>query len=149
KVSHRLKYLLQTGEDPDDSTRYCYANGTPDRSRALYAVIQAMLSAGHDDATIASVVMDQRYRISDKVLSQKNARDPRYWDQTKHWVAKEIARAKAKQSPTLVVRGQATPHTKTPEGDNSLISLHASAPWPELAEQAYYGLSGEIVHTIE
>src|SRR5262245_4479883 len=46
--------------------------------------------AGHDDATIASVVMDQRYGISAKVLSQNNARNSRYRDQTKAWVAKEI-----------------------------------------------------------
>ena len=58
-------------------------------------MLQALLSAGHDDATLASVVMDERYGISAKVLSQKNARNPRYWDQTKHWW-KEIARAKAK-----------------------------------------------------
>src|SRR5215472_5481980 len=99
KVSHRIKYLIQTGEDPDDPTRYCYPNGAPDRSRALFAVIQALLGVGHDDATIASVVMDQRYGISAKVLSQKNARNSRYWEQTKTWIAKEIARAKAKQLP--------------------------------------------------
>src|SRR5262249_52633034 len=108
QVSHRIKYLIQTGEDPDDAARYSYPNGTPDRSRALFAVIQALLSAGHDEATIASVVMDQRYGISSKVLSQKNARNPRYWAQTKTWVAKEIARAKAKQLPQLSVSGQAT-----------------------------------------
>ena len=130
QVSHRIKYLIQTGEDPDDPNRYCYPNGTPDRSRALFAVIQAMLSAGHDDATIASVVMDQRYAISAKVLSQKHARNPRYWEQTKTWVAKEIARAKAKQLPQLSVSGQATRHTETPEEDNSLNSLFSPIPWP-------------------
>ena len=149
QVSHRIKYLIQTGEDPDDPNRYCYPNGTPDRSRALFAVIQAMLSAGHDDATIASVVMDQRYAISAKVLSQKHARNPRYWEQTKTWVAKEIARAKAKQLLQLSVSGQATRQTETPEQDNSLNSLFAPLPWPELAEQAYYGLAGKIVRTIE
>ena len=66
QVSHRIKYLIQTGEDPDDPNRYAYPNGTPDRSRALFAVIQALLAAGHDDATIASVIMDQRYGISSK-----------------------------------------------------------------------------------
>jgi hypothetical protein len=115
KVSHRIKYLIQTGEDPDDPTRYCYPNGTPDRSRALFAVIQALLGAGHDDATIASVVMDQRYGISEKVLSQKNAKNPRYWDQTKTWMAKEIARAKAKQLLQCSVNGPAPqPSAPTP-----------------------------------
>ena len=115
QVSHRIKYLIQTGEDPDDPNRYCYPNGTPDRSRALFTVIQALLSAGHDDATIASIVMDQRYAISAKVLSQKNARNPRYWEQTKTWVAKEIARAKAKQLPRLTsaVRRHGTPRRQT------------------------------------
>jgi hypothetical protein len=137
KVSHRIKFLMQTGEDPDDPTRYCYPNGTPDRSRALFAVIQAMLDAGHDNATLASVVMDPRYGISAKVLSQKNARNPRYWEQTKHWVAQEIARAKTKA------------HIVNPEGDNSLFSLFSPDPWPALADEAYDGLAGEIVWTIE
>jgi hypothetical protein len=149
QVSHRIKYLIQTGEDPDDPNRYCYPNGTPDRSRALFAVIQALLSAGHDDATIASVVMDQRYAISAKVLSQKHARNPRYWEQTKTWVAKEIARAKAKQLLLLSVSGQATRQTETPEEDNALNALFSPLPWPQLAEQAYYGLAGKIVRTIE
>ena len=35
RVSHRVKYLIQTGEDPDDPTRYYSPDGTPDRSRAL------------------------------------------------------------------------------------------------------------------
>src|SRR5262245_26873249 len=39
QVSHRIKYLIQTGEDPDDPNRYCYPSGPPDRSRALFAVI--------------------------------------------------------------------------------------------------------------
>jgi bifunctional DNA primase/polymerase-like protein/uncharacterized protein DUF3987 len=138
KVDHRIKYLIHTGEDPDDPTRYCYPNGTPDRSRALFAVIQAMLGAGHDDGTIASIVMDQRYGISAKVLSQKHARNPRYWEQTKTWVAKEIARAKAKKLPQIEVS----------EEDNSLNSLFSPIPWPELPEEAYYGLAGKIVRTI-
>ena len=92
-------------------------------------------------------------RLSDcttsKVLSQKHARNPRYWEQTKTWVAKEIARAKAKQLPRLSVSGQATRHTETAEGDNSLNSLFSPTPWPELSAQAYYGLAGKIVRTLE
>jgi putative DNA primase/helicase len=110
KVSPRVKYLIAMGHDPDDATQYCHADGTLDRSRALFAVIQALLAAGHDDATIAGVIMDARYPISHKVLSQKNAGNPRYWEQTKGWVAKEIARAKAKHQPpaSLHVGQQAT-----------------------------------------
>ena len=72
RVSHRVKYLIQTGEDPDDPTRYYSPDGTPDRSRAPLPCSRRC-SAGHDDATLASVVMDERYGISAKVLSQKNA----------------------------------------------------------------------------
>ncbi len=123
KVSPRIMSLIQTGEDPDTPTRYCYPNGTPDRSRALFAVIQALLGAGHDDATIAGVVMDKRYGISDKVLSQQNARNPHYWDHTKTWVAREIARAKAKH--------QSPPHiTVTNSGQTSTTGAAASTPGP-------------------
>ena len=82
----------------------------------------------------ASVVMDPRYAISTKVLSQKNARNPQqvYWEQVKAWVAKEIARAKAKQPPTLVSRGERTAQTETSEEDNALNTFFASAPWPEI-----------------
>ena len=48
------------------------------------------------------------------MLNQKNARNLRYWDQTKTWVAKEIARAKAKPPPQLNSSGQAP--QSTPQG---------------------------------
>jgi hypothetical protein len=35
-----------------------------------------------------------------------------------------------------------------PEDDNALNAFIASAPWPEIAPQAFHGLAGEIVRTI-
>jgi hypothetical protein len=37
----------------------------------------------------------------------------------------------------------------TPEDDHALNTFFASAPWPEIAPQAFHGLAGEIVRTIE
>jgi hypothetical protein len=107
KVSARVKFLILTGTDPDDPNRY------PSRSEALFAVMQALLSAKHDDATIASVVMDKRYAISEKVWDQKHPKSPFYEAQTRQWVAKEIARAKAKhqEPPSLHVSQQT--HNRT------------------------------------
>ena len=64
-VSTRLKYLIQTGEDPDRPTRY------QSRSEALFAAIRGLVRAGDDDATIAGVVMDRRYAISAKAWDRK------------------------------------------------------------------------------
>jgi putative DNA primase/helicase len=111
-VSHRIKYVIQTGDDPDDPDRY------PSRSEALFAVIQAMIAAQYADATIASVIMDKRYRISEKVWSQKNPRSPLYDAQTRHWVAGEIGHARAKHSPpvtaapSLVISAGADAHER-------------------------------------
>ena len=89
-VSHRVKFLIQTGTDPDKAMRY------QSRSEALFAVLGALVDAGYDDATMAGVVMDRRYGISAKVWEQKNPKSPRYEDQTRGWVAGEIDRARAK-----------------------------------------------------
>jgi hypothetical protein len=102
KVSPRIKYVILTGQDPDDPQRY------PSRSEALFAAITALVEAGCDDATIASVVMDQHYAISAKVWDQKNPKSPYYVEQTTTWVADEIARARAKHA-QLLVSGQGTP----------------------------------------
>jgi hypothetical protein len=90
KVSARIKYLIRLGEDPHQPSRY------PSRSEALFAVIQAMIQAGHDDGTIAAVVLDPTNAISHKPLTQKSERNPRYRAQTRDWIAKEIARARGK-----------------------------------------------------
>jgi hypothetical protein len=102
KVSPRIKYVILTGQDPDDPRHY------PSRSEALFAAITALVDAGCDDATIAGVIMDKRYAISEKVWDQKNLKNPYYIEQTKAWGAGEIARARAKHS-QLHISGQATP----------------------------------------
>jgi len=91
QVSDRIKLLIRQGED---AARY------PSRSEAVMAVISALIAGGHDDATIASVLLNPAYGISSKPLSQKDPRSPRYLEQTRHWVAQEIARARAKRHNT-------------------------------------------------
>jgi hypothetical protein len=95
KVSARIKFLIFTGVDCHQVGRY------PSRSEALFAAIVAMASAGHDDATIASVVMNPAYGISGKVLSQKNANSPHYQASTRAWVVKEIARARQRSTSSM------------------------------------------------
>jgi len=88
--SSRIKTLIQTGSDPERPARY------PSRSEALFAAIGALIHGGHDDATIASVVLNPAYRISDKPRSQRDPRSPFYEQNIKGWVAKEITRARSK-----------------------------------------------------
>ena len=97
-VSPRLKFVILTGTDPDNATRY------QSRSEALFAVLGALVDAGYDDATMAGVVLDRRYAISAKVWDQKNPKSPRYVEQTRAWLAKEIGRARAKALPDASAR---------------------------------------------
>jgi hypothetical protein len=89
QVSTRIKYIIQTGEDPQSPTRF------PSRSEALFTVLLGLVGAGCDDATIAAVVMNRRYAISEKVWDQKNPKSPTYESQTRQWLAGDIGRARA------------------------------------------------------
>ena len=95
KVSPRIKHLIQWGIDPAQPTRY------PSRSEAVFAVIQALLHARVDHATIAAVLLHPAYRISAKPRSQRDPRSPRYATAIREWVAKEIHRARAKMGERL------------------------------------------------
>jgi hypothetical protein len=94
KVSARIKYLIHTGSDPENPGRY------PSRSEAVFAVLQALIHGGHDDPTIAAVLLNPAYRISDKPRSQRDPRSPAYEHNIRAWVSKEIARARAKYQPS-------------------------------------------------
>ena len=115
KVSARIKYLIQMGEDPDNLSRY------PSRSEAGFAVIQALIRAGHDHGTIAAVLLDTRFGISTYIWDRKNPKSAFYVEQTRRWVAKEIGRALAKPLPDRTVPDM----TQPPVTDD--------APWPEMA----------------
>lgn len=91
RVSARVKAILQTGQDPDNPTRY------PSRSEAVYDMACALLYAGYDDATTAAVLLNPAWRISDKPRSVRDPRSPHYEMHVRNWIAKEIARARAKQ----------------------------------------------------
>jgi len=82
-VTPRMKALILHGPSADPR-RY------PSRSEALFAVLQALICAGIDDATIAGIVMDPAHAIGDK---------PR--ELGRRWLASEIARARAKSDVEL------------------------------------------------
>jgi hypothetical protein len=88
QVSPRMRRVILTGND----AHHPYLS----RSEAAYAVMQAMILAGYDDATIAAVLLDARYGISERQLEKRNPRSPNYWPLTRGYVAGEIARARAK-----------------------------------------------------
>jgi hypothetical protein len=167
RVSTRIKYLIQTGTDPDNPSRY------PSRSEALFAVLSALVQAGYDDPTIAALVLNPQHGISDKPRSQRDPRSPRYEASIRSWTAKEIARARAKvrparngTDPTTGIKfldsSHLIPNFEAPATSCFSNELHDSAafnsfnslnscppPWPVLAPEAYYGLAGQIVRTIE
>lgn len=66
-VSEKIRVMIAQGRDPDDQ-------GPIDRSRTVWAVVCALARANVDDATIASVLLDPDYGISEHVRSQSNPR---------------------------------------------------------------------------
>lgn len=109
RVPDRIKKLMREGQNTDRQ-RY------PSRSEAVFAVTSALVSAGYDDPTIASVLMAPENNISEK------PREKGY-----PWVFSEITRAREKTQ----------------------SAVSHEIPWPTLSHEAYHGLAGEIVHTIE
>lgn len=84
----------------------------PSRSEAVWAVVTALVKAGHDNATIASILLDSRFAISSK---------PR--EQGPRWVAGEIGRARVKTQANGTGagfaddgRGSASPGATTGDG---------------------------------
>jgi hypothetical protein len=63
-VSQEVKMLIVQGCDPDEPTRW------ESRSELLFYVVCEMVRAGVDDDIMASVIMDQDFRISDSVLDK-------------------------------------------------------------------------------
>jgi putative DNA primase/helicase len=102
-----LRQLLRLGDRP----RKPY----PSRSEAVWAALMGMIDAGLEDATMAAILLDDHYGISDKPLSQRDTNSQRYWELTRGWVAKEIGRARAKWKPKTP---KAVPNfTQPPEPD--------------------------------
>jgi hypothetical protein len=86
EVATWLKYLIATGRDPN------YRGKHPSRSEAHGHATKALLEAGIDAQIILSLLLDARYKISDR---------PR--EKGRRWLAGDIARIKAKlngQRPT-------------------------------------------------
>lgn len=79
----------------------------PSRSEAVFAVVTALLKAGHDTATIAAILLDPQYAISEK---------PR--EQGRKWLAGDIARARAKiQEEKEKMNGHGHASEDPPESD--------------------------------
>lgn len=66
KLNDDMKVLIVNGFDPDDETRH---HGG-DKSRALWAVMCAMVKAGYSDEEIYAVVTDPSLGISTHILNQ-------------------------------------------------------------------------------
>jgi hypothetical protein len=88
RISSTIKTVITLGNKRKDPY--------PSRSEALFAVETSLIRAGYDDATIAAILLDPQYGISDKPLHQKDPRAAQYWTLTKGWLARDLARARAK-----------------------------------------------------
>jgi Mesyanzhinovviridae DNA primase len=69
-IKDDIKQLIVQGKDLDNPTRF------PSRSEALWAVVCALVRAGADDETIASLIMTKDNKISESVLG--NPRPEKY-----------------------------------------------------------------------
>lgn len=116
-ISARMRNLIRTGAPQGQ------------RSEALWAVLKALVKARYDDATIAGIVLDPANGISEKVLEQKNARSPRYLEMTRGWLAKEIARARAKPDTPWHTKACQNSGTASKNRPGDLLDRTASAGW--------------------
>jgi hypothetical protein len=124
-VTSRTKFLIVTGQHPDDPHHFT------SRSEALFSVLMSLVHAGVDDATIASVLLDPRYGISEKPRTQKNPKSPTYEAQTRAWVAGEIGRARAKAAHRADQEPQGPPESPEDPADlDDLLRRAADGPAP-------------------
>jgi hypothetical protein len=79
QVTQRTRMLIVQGDDPDDPTRY------GSKSEVMWAVTCELVRAGCEDDTIASVLLDPDFGISDHPLRQKRSVE---------YVARQIERAR-------------------------------------------------------
>jgi hypothetical protein len=79
KIPNWLKLFIYSGKDPD------YTPGDTTRSAAEFKVMQRLIEHGIDDPTILSIMLDERYGISQKPREAGRA-----------WLTKDLARAHAK-----------------------------------------------------
>jgi P4 family phage/plasmid primase-like protien len=109
QISAAIKFLILSGTHPHEPQRYT------SRSEGVFAAMRALVSAGCDDATIASVLLDPAYRISEK---------PR--EKGRRWLRQELARAKrkAKTEARQVDSSQASPGADTGVGQRHQESNH-------------------------
>jgi len=78
-VNLRLKAIIVQGDDPEDPTRYS------SKSEAVFGVCCMLIRAGVDDDTIASIILDPDFGISEHTRKQKRSRN---------YAARQIQRAK-------------------------------------------------------
>jgi P4 family phage/plasmid primase-like protien len=78
-VLQRTRMLIVQGDDPDDATRY------KSKSEVVWAVTCELVRAGCDDPTIAGILLDPDFGISDHPLRQKRSRE---------YVERQIGRAR-------------------------------------------------------
>lgn len=64
KLQDHTVMLIVNGEDPSNPTKY------PSRSEVLWRVLCDMVRAGADDDTMAAVILDPDFRISESVLDK-------------------------------------------------------------------------------
>jgi hypothetical protein len=77
-ISATIKFLIATGTHPQGKSY-------PTRSEAVWHALRALIAAGYDEATIASILLDPAYRISERPREKGRA-----------WLAQELARARTK-----------------------------------------------------
>jgi hypothetical protein len=151
-IPDRFKRVAREGRDADPDR---YAS----RSEAQFALLCMLVAAGYDDATIAAILLDP-----------ENAAGAKARERGRHWLAGEIARAREKTWTLDLRHPRERAEGPQPEGatwsdaaDGAGTSSDAGeqeaghsgrssrgAAWPSPpAVEAYHGLAGAIVRTIE
>ncbi|HMN39050.1 MAG TPA: phage/plasmid primase, P4 family [Hyphomicrobium sp.] len=98
QVPPRIKVIIEQGRHPQESNK-----PNDDRSRWVFDVVCGLVRCEVPDTTIFAILTDARFKISERVLEQKNARK---------YVEKEIVSAKKAVASDAVNR-----ESDEPQGD--------------------------------
>jgi hypothetical protein len=106
-LPRRVRDVIETGRYVDAET---HEDRAPSSSERTWHVVNAMMEFGLEDETIASVFLDPRYKIGERVRAKRGG--------GRAWIAAEIGRARAHQRRKAESESKAPEIQFTPKGDD-------------------------------
>lgn len=135
-VSQRTRMLIVQGDDPDDATRY------GSKSEVMWAVTCELIRAGCDDDTIAAVLLDPDFGVSDHPLRQKRSVE---------YVARQIERAREEVIEPMLRKLNGTHAVIADLGGkcrviSEVLDLNLARPRTRISKQSFEDFRNRYMH---